>query len=141
MSTKVKKYIFVNGVMKANPEYKKADSFGEHTPTPSPTTSSSAKQKKPEDVPLAVVCSMEDIESATKLQAVTTGSPMQLSLQTTESLMNIQEDEFLDGFHSPDGVEVDGGDIIDKLSEYFIQYEVLIILYSYRFDDTLNHLL
>lgn len=127
MSTKTKKYIFVNGVMKANPEYKKGG-IGEASPTTTPTGSSPAKQGNHEDAPLAVVCSMEDIESATKLQAVTTGAPMQMSEQTSESLMNIQEEDFLDGFHAPEGVEIDGGEIIDKLSDYFIQYEVFTIL-------------
>jgi hypothetical protein len=116
MPPKVKKYIFVNGVMKANPEYQKADNGS------SPTGKSPQKV----DQPLAVVCSMDDIQDATKLQALTTGAPMQLSLQTSESLVHIQEEEFLEGFHSPEGQEVDGGDIIDKLSEYFIQYEVCL---------------
>jgi hypothetical protein len=138
MSTKVKKYIFVNGVMKANPEYQKTDSL---SPAPSPTDKSPAKKV---EEPLAVVCSMEDIQSATKLQALTTGAPMQLSLETSTSLMSMQEEEFLDGFHSPEGVEIDGGDIIDKLSEYFIQYEVLncvillpacvLVIYYYHYN-------
>ena len=125
MSSKPKKYIFVNGVMKPNPDYQKQDST---SPVPSPSTSSQNGKKK-EGSPLAVVCSMSDIEVATKLQAQTTGAPMQLTQQTSETLMNMQEDEFLDNFHAPNGVEIDGGEIIDKLSEYFIQYEVSCMLY------------
>jgi hypothetical protein len=124
MSTKAKKYIFVGGVMKANPDYVKGDG---DSPAPSPSASSSSSAslggKKPE-APLAVVCSMADIESATKLQAVTTGAPMQISQKTSETIMNMQEEEFLGAFHTPAGVQLDGGEIIDKLSEYFIQYEV-----------------
>lgn len=106
--------------MKANPDYMKTGD----TPVNSPSNQSSGKAN---DSPLAVVCSMADIESATKLQAVTSGTPMQLSQQTSETIMNMQEEEFLEAFQSPEGVELDGGEIIDKLSEYFIQYEVHIL--------------
>lgn len=108
--------------MKANPDYVKPGD----SPAPSPT----AKKEDDKSEPLAVVCSMDDIESATKLQAVTTGAPMQISPQTSETIMNMQEEEFLEAFHTPAGVELDGGDIIDKLSEYFIQYEVPMGLMS-----------
>lgn len=118
MSTKPKKYIFVNGVMKANPDYQKPNSSSSAAP---PALNTSGTKS---DLPLAVVCSMADVESATKLQAISTGAPMQLSPPTAESLMFMQEDEFLEEFHSLAGEELDGGDIIDALSEYFIQYEV-----------------
>lgn len=118
MSGKAKKYIFVNGVMKKNPDY---HGDGPSTASPSPVSSGSKDDTRDN---LAVVCSMSDIETATKLQAVTTGAPMQISEKTSETLMNIQEEEYLESFHAPSGTVIDGGEILDKLSEYFVQYEV-----------------
>ena len=112
MSSKPKKYIFVNGVMKLNPEYQAG------------TSAATAAPSKPEPATLAVVSSMSDIEDATEAQTVATGAPMQLSHGTAQAMQYMQGDEYLTRFNT--GTEIDGGEVLDGLTEYFVQYEVPI---------------
>lgn len=69
MSEKPKKYFFVDGVMKLNP------AFAAYQNASSPTKSSTSGHNSA----LAVVSSMDDIMTATELQADTTGTPMQMA--------------------------------------------------------------
>jgi hypothetical protein len=112
MSAKPKKYIFVNGVMKLNPEYEAANG-----------TPATANTPKPAET-LAVVSSMNDIVDATEAQADATGAPMQLSPSTSHAMQYMQGDEYLTQFQS--GAEMDGGEVLDGLTEYFVQYEIPI---------------
>ena len=72
MSEKPKKYIFVDGVMKLNPEFTAYQNAGNPQATTQQTTTSDHSA-------LAVVSSMDDILNATELQLDSTGTPMQMS--------------------------------------------------------------
>mmetsp|Transcript_14328 Transcript_14328/g.21458 ORF Transcript_14328/g.21458 Transcript_14328/m.21458 type:complete len:474 (+) Transcript_14328:123-1544(+) len=113
--SKPKKYIFVNGVMKLNPEYSAPSSAPASTP---------GKKKTDDSGTLAVVSSMADVAEATEAQETATGTPMQLSASTAETMQYMQGDEYLTQFHS--GIELDGGEVLDGLTEYFVMYEVPI---------------
>lgn len=119
-----KKYIFENGVMKINPAYK-AEQAKQGNPS---TVDSSA---------IAVVSSTSDITEASETQQKATGEPMHLSESTTSSMEILQDEEFLDKFQSPK--PIDGGVLLDKLTNIFAKYEVpiglinkLLALESYR---------
>jgi hypothetical protein len=118
MSSKPKKYIFVNGIMKQNPEfeaYMQALNGGSAQASPAPSA-------PPMDQPLAVVSSLSDITEATTLQAETTGVPMQVAQSTMTAMENMQDTTYLNEFNSSQ--DVDGGELLEGLTEYFIQYEV-----------------
>ena len=72
--------------------------------------------------PLAVVCSMGDVAEASDAQSTATGAPMQLSESTVAAMEIIQDEDYAGGFHlaSP----IDGSELLDKLTEQFVQYEV-----------------
>ena len=117
-TTKPKKYVFVNGIMKQNPEfdaYMRALNGGGAGDSTSPSA-------PPMDQPLAVVSSFSDISEATTLQAETTGVPMQVAQSTMTAMENMQDQTYLNEFHSSQ--DVDGGELLEGLTEYFIQYEV-----------------
>jgi hypothetical protein len=125
MSTKPKKYIFVNGIMKQNPEfdaYMKALNGGGGDASGVSATNSLSPSAPPMDQPLAVVSSLSDITEATTLQAETTGVPMQVAQSTMTAMENMQDENYLNAFHSSQ--DVDGGELLEGLTEYFIQYEV-----------------
>jgi hypothetical protein len=105
-----KKYIFENGVMKLNPEYSKQNPGTSQSP-PVPT----------QDQPLAIVSSMNDVGAATTAQMDATGSAMQLAPSTVASLDIIQDDDYSSQFQ---GSGLDGGDLLDGLTNYFVQYEI-----------------
>mmetsp|Transcript_2800 Transcript_2800/g.4230 ORF Transcript_2800/g.4230 Transcript_2800/m.4230 type:complete len:481 (+) Transcript_2800:127-1569(+) len=107
MSAKPKKYIFVNGVMKLNPEY--SDGSSNATPAAAPNQQ-----------PLAVISSMADVQGASEAQSAATGAPLQLSESTVAAMEIMQDDEYTNNF----GASVDGSMLLDQLTEYFVQYEV-----------------
>jgi hypothetical protein len=73
MSSKPKKYIFENGIMKSNPEYVAYMASVSGAPAaPSPTRQDSV-------IPLTIVSSMADIAEATCIQQESTGVAMQVS--------------------------------------------------------------
>jgi len=124
MSSKPKKYIFVNGIMQQNPEYLnwvKAHSDPSSTSNNSHTSGSSGDT-------LAVVSSLSDIAEATAIQSESTGTPMQMSDSTISAMENMQDDTYLNSFHS--NQELDGGELLEGLTDYFIQYEVPVGLIS-----------
>lgn len=107
------KYIFVNGVMKVDPNYKSQD-----VAQGSPSTVADQTQA------LAVVSSTNDIAEATAIQEKATGKPMQLSDATVSSMQIIQDKDFVDSFRTSQ--KLDGGNLLDGISNVFAQYEVPI---------------
>lgn len=103
-SNDVKKYIFIDGVMKINPEWQKQQGIN-------PTN----KQES-----LAVVSSTADISDATQAQLQATGAPMRLADTTVASMEIIQDKDFHQKFQAP----VDGGEILDGISNAFARYEI-----------------
>jgi hypothetical protein len=101
-----KKYIFVNGVMVINPEYQKANA------QPTPTG----------EQPLAIISSMQDVGEATEAQQAATGAPMNLAPSTIATFDEIQDDSYANKFQPG----LDGSDLLEGLTNYFIQYEVPI---------------
>jgi hypothetical protein len=74
MSSKPKKYIFENGIMKSNPEYVAYMASVSGAPAaPSPPT------RQDSVIPLTIVSSMADIAEATCIQQESTGVAMQVS--------------------------------------------------------------
>lgn len=127
------KYKFVNGVMKLNEEYvvwQGNNGGGGSSAAPPPTVA------RPKEA-LAIVSSTNDIQAASDAQMQATGKEMKLSDATISSMQIMQDPEFLDKFKAPRGV--DGGVLLDRLSEYFAKYEIpvglvnkLLILTEYR---------
>lgn len=70
MSSKPKKYIFENGIMKSNPEYVAYMASLNGSSPPQQTNSGVT--------PLTIVSSMADIAEATTIQAESTGVAMQV---------------------------------------------------------------
>lgn len=105
------KYIFVNGVMKINPDYK------EDKPIP-------GQQHTVPDSALTVVSTMDDIQQATTAQEHATQQPMQLPDSTSSSIEIMQQSDFVDKFESP--TKLDGSKILEDLSKIFAKYEVPI---------------
>lgn len=108
-----KKYLFKDGVMIPNPDYK-AEQTDQKPSMPMPNASSA----------LTVVSTMSDVAQATEAQQVATGKPMQLSEQTVKSMEAVQDQKFIDKFKTSQ--PLDGGDILDGISKYFARYEVPI---------------
>jgi len=115
MSAKPKKYTFINGVMKLNPEYTAWKANQSNEPAEAPVPSSQR--------PLAIVSSMEDVADAIEQQQETTGISMQLADSTIAALEIMQDEEFTGEFNQS-GVDIDGSDILDGLTEYFSKFEV-----------------
>ena len=100
-----KKYIFENGVMKLNPEYSKQNGV-----VPIPTQNQS----------LAIVSSMDDIGAANDAQSSAVGTSMQLAPSTISSLDIIQDEDYSSQFQ----VGTDGSELLEGLTNYFIEYEI-----------------
>lgn len=103
-----RKYIFVNGVMKVNPAFQNPQG----TPALPPSSSQS----------LAIVSSTQDIMAASEAQYHATGREMQISDATTASMEIMQDSYYLNQFKSP--TQIDGGQLLDGLSNIFARYEV-----------------
>lgn len=110
MNNRVPKYIFDKGVMKLNPAY-----TSQHN-----QTSSLAEPNKS----LAVISSTQDIMQASKIYEQATNEPMHLSESTASSMEIMQDQEYLEDFRSPQ--KLDGGELLDKLSNIFSKYEIPI---------------
>lgn len=65
---------------------------------------------------------MGDISEATLLQTDATGVPMQIAPSTIMAMENMQDSGYLNQFQSSQ--DVDGGELLEGLTDYFIQYEV-----------------
>ncbi|MBA3660321.1 MAG: hypothetical protein H0W64_01190 [Gammaproteobacteria bacterium] len=102
------KYIFENGVMKINPEFK-AQQVNQGQPS---TTNPNA---------LAIVSSMDDVLVASEQQKRLTQRPIQLSDATTSSIDIMQSSDFTNKFQVG---QMQSGDCIDGISKIFSQYEV-----------------
>lgn len=113
-----KKYIFENGVMKINPEYQKEN--------PSSSSSSASTPPVPtSEQPLAIISSMTDIGEATEAQHHATGLPMALAPSTISTFEAVQDDAYVNKLQgTTGGGSLDGADLLDGLTNYFIQYEV-----------------
>lgn len=114
MSTKPKKYMFVNGVMKIDPKYLKWKAA---------QTGVATEKVKSGYEPLAIVSSMEDVTDASNRQYEKTGTTLRLAESTAASLEIIQDDEYVEGFEQPDG-NLDGTDLLEGLTEYFTKFEI-----------------
>jgi hypothetical protein len=101
-----KKFIFVNGVMKPNPNYKGAG-----------VTAAPTEQ-------LQVVSTMEEVTESCAAQEEQTGSAGQLASSMVASLDIFTGNDYLQSLHVTDNVE--GGTLIDQLSTYFARYETPI---------------
>lgn len=66
---------------------------------------------------------MNDVLAASEAQQHATGTPMQLAESTVASMDIMQDPEYLSNLQS-NGTEIDGGEFLDQLTNYFIQYEV-----------------
>jgi hypothetical protein len=96
--------------MKINPEYEKANGS---TAPPTPTS----------EQPLAIISSMNDIGEATEAQHHATGLPMALAPSTISTFETIQDDAYVNKLQGAGG-SLDGADLLDGLTNYFIQFEV-----------------
>jgi hypothetical protein len=83
---------------------------------------------------------MNDVLVASEAQHAAIGAPMQLADSTVASMDIMQDEEYVANLQST-GTEIDGGQFLDQLSEYFTQYEVpvgminkLMALQLYRLD-------
>src|SRR3990167_4157723 len=102
------KYIFVNGVMKLNPQYK------EQTSTVA----------NPQEA-LAIVSSANDIVKANELYATqTTGQEMKLAPSTISAMNTMQDTPYIERFGTAQ--PLDGGELLDGLYALFDKYEVPI---------------
>jgi hypothetical protein len=108
-----RKYIFINGVMKLNPNWNQTQPTPSPapvqtmTPIPTPTpvlASSSSSTPAPSEPPtltipvvepLQVISSLDDIIQATDAQSDATGVSMQLADTTVRAINNTQGDEYL----------------------------------------------
>jgi hypothetical protein len=96
------KYIFVNGVMKLDPSY----------------------QGKQDPNALTVVSSTKDIQEASQAQERATGKPMQVSESAIASMEIMQDSDYIKKFNTK--VTLDGGELLDGISNVFAKYEVPI---------------
>jgi hypothetical protein len=119
---------------KLNPEYVRATQGGG-------SGGSYNSQQSTISQPLAVVSSMNDVFSASEAQQTAIGTQMQLADSTVASMEIMQDQEFVSNLQANGGTEIDGGEFLDQLSEYFTQYEVpvgminkLMALQLYRLD-------
>lgn len=111
------KYIFVNGIMKLNPVY---DQPGAGPKASAPSTVSDPSRS------LAVLSTMGDVMAATSASPLgADGQPsLRMSESTTCSLEIMQDGDFLSKFGK--GATIDGGELLDKISQVFAKYEVPI---------------
>lgn len=109
----VKKYIFVNGILKKNPEYvEPVASSQTYIPVAQPVT-----QRYIDAQPIAIISSPQDIESITEI----THQPMQMSASTAQALENLQYTE----------IDNPNESSIDSLGALFTQYDIpLGLLYK-----------
>lgn len=107
------KYVFVNGVMKLNPEYQKEQAGQGH-----PSTLANPNQALP------IISSTLDIAAASSAQQQVNGQDIKLSDATTSTMEIMQDGEFLAKFKATQ--QMDGGDLLDKLSQIFARYEIPI---------------
>ena len=132
-----RKWIFENGIMKLNPEYVTATNPPAPTPAPdnnSPPNTTTAPSDNnntpsqpppppppPQIEPLQVLSSLSDVADAADAQMDATGVQLKLSTNTIDSIQQIQSDEYASHL----GVEPDNAnDVLDGLTDAFIQYEV-----------------
>jgi hypothetical protein len=104
--TTEKKFIFVDGVMKANPKYNGAG------------VSTAPKEQ------LRVVSTMDEIMQSSEAQAAQTGTAGQLSTSMISSLEMIMDEDYLKQFNA--ATNLDGGALVEQLSQYFARYETPI---------------
>lgn len=106
------KFIFVNGVLKKNPDYKNTQGATETIKVPGSENA------------LTVVSSTQDIEDATAAQKQATGQEMQIATATSASIEIMQEADYVKQFATKE--TLDGGELFEGLSNIFSKYEVPI---------------
>lgn len=106
---KTKKYTHSNGILTINPDYSREQSQNRQTiiPTAHPV------------IPLAIICSQEDISSINEIQIDNTQENIPLS--TLNTIREMQSPEYLSYFN----VTADRN-LFEELCTYFIRYEVPI---------------
>lgn len=119
------KYITVNGVLRKNPDYQDPNQ-----PQASVKKTSSLPVAHPTayadpNVALAVVCSPEDMITASEVQMDNNYLPIAQSLSTEVAIDMIQNDsEFLNKYVTAEAVE--GSAILDQIGREFAKYETPI---------------
>lgn len=123
MSTKPKKYIFINGVMKLNPEYQETKVIpSEHHLKALSSSSNNNNHNNSNIAPLAIISNFNDIE-----EAKDSGYPteIQLPLSTTTAINLMMSENYSNQY----SVAQDHS-LFDGLCNYFTMYEVPIGLIS-----------
>jgi hypothetical protein len=130
-TSKPKKYIFIGGVMKLNPEY---DNYVSNTSnTSSQGISSSSSHSTPMNhtvtppvAPLAIISSFADIEVANDVCGGN-GNDIQLSNTTSNAIQVMMDETYLSNYSS---TIISEQSLFDGLCNYFVIYEVPIGLIS-----------
>lgn len=123
MSTKPKKYIFVNGVMKLNPEYQETKTItSEHHLKSLSSSSSKQNQNSSNVAPLAIISNFNDIEEAKQSDG---SSEIQLPLSTTNAINFMMSETYSNQYSV-----AQENNLFDGLCNYFTMYEVPIGLIS-----------
>lgn len=148
-----RKYIFVNGIMKLNPDFVSTNDSTSSTPPAPPSSSSSSNDNNnnnnqpppppyssssdsnnnnndssspppPYSIePLQVISSLNDVADATDAQTDATGIPLQLSNNTIDTIQQLQSDEYVAQFN----ISPDNAYLLlEGLTDSFVQYEVPI---------------
>jgi hypothetical protein len=129
-----KKFIFVNGVMQKNPAYHDpsipvAVAVAAAVPVASAPPMPGVPTPPPPPPPpkqeyLAVVSTMDDIMKAQTAQKDSTGKDGQMSASMISSMEIVMDDDYLSMFKCP--TPLDGGELVEELSNYFAAYETPI---------------
>jgi hypothetical protein len=127
----VKKFIFVDGVMKLNPAYGAGPAGGPAKPPPPPTEQ------------LAVVSTMDDIMGSQEAQKLQTGKEGKLADSMVSSFEIMMDEDYLKQFHAT--TDLNGNALIEQLSLYFARYETpigllnkILALVQYKLDFILD---
>ncbi|WP_131783849.1 hypothetical protein [Legionella gresilensis] len=105
------KYIFENGVMKLDPNYQAQHQNQGTLPTTNPQA-------------LTIISTTQDMQDASHAQQLATGKPMQVAEATIASMQIMQDEDYLNQFKTQQ--KLDGGELLDGLSNVFARYEVPI---------------
>lgn len=118
---KPKKYIFINGVMKLNPEYNLST-----TNSTISTSSQTSHSSSSSIAPLAIISNFNDLEEAKEAQQVNGGTgDIQLPLSTSTAIEMIMSDTY-----SLQYSITQQNNLFDGLCNYFTMYEIPIGLIS-----------
>lgn len=136
---KQRKYIFVNGVMKLNPEFNVTAAAQPPVSDPNPNPTIAPTVITPEPVmttttssppivaPLQVVSSLDDIAQATDAQSDDSGVSMKLAESTIQAMVNTQGDDFISQLN---GSISDSNLVLEGLTNLFNEFKIPIGMIS-----------